>query len=76
MTDLHDDHLDLVISRLSRAQERAVRQGYIKMDRGYWALRHALIEKELFTVANRRTVLSVFGKAVQARLLSQGAAEH
>lgn len=75
MTDHAPDHLDLIISRLTRAQERAVRQGYIKMDRGYWALRHGLIEKELFTVANGRCVLSVFGKAVQARMLSQASAE-
>lgn len=62
-----------IAAKLTPAQRRAVLAGKIgngfDQGRGYWPLRHALLDKGLFTVANHRLALSLLGRELQAYIL-------
>ena len=60
--------LDALVAGLTPAQRRAVRNGGVAFGRGYWAVCQALIEKGLFTSANRIIVRTGLGNAAALRL--------
>lgn len=62
-------------ARLTASQRHAVLAGRIGSGvgrgRGYWPLKHALMDKQLFTVANGCDVLTAWGQMVQRVLIEQ-----